>query len=70
MQTLNPAKSEKFKKECNNVKLADPISFLKFLRFCVSFYLQRFLCHWELFVNKSEYYGEHVSVLCIPVSRP
>lgn len=29
----------------------------------MTFYLQRFLCHWDLFVSKSEYYGKIYQML-------
>lgn len=38
-------------------------STLKWLRHYVSFHYRRFVCHWELFLTKSEYYGKIYQLL-------
>jgi len=66
-QRLNPSKSKQHAQKWQDFKdgyLNSPISStLKWLRHYVTFHYRRFVCHWELFLNKSEYYGKIYQLL-------
>ena len=66
-QRLNPSKSKQHAKKWQDFKegfFQKPItSTLKWLRHYVTFHYRRFVCHWELFLNKSEYYGKIYQLL-------
>lgn len=50
-------------KKKNEYSQKSLIGTLRWLRFLVSFHYRRFVCHWELFLNKSEYYGQIYQLL-------
>lgn len=62
LQRLISSKSKRYKQE--KKKRWNSIgSFFKWIQFYLSFQVQSFICHWELFLNKSEYYGKIYQLL-------
>ena len=39
------------------------MAYIRWIRYYLSFQVQGFICHWELFLNKSEYYGKIYQLL-------
>jgi hypothetical protein len=58
---LNPMKSKKYAEEFQALKKRKNI--FKWIKYYLSFHIRRFVCHWELFLNKNEYYGKIYQLL-------
>jgi hypothetical protein len=66
-QRLNSSKSKAYHEEWSTfvkkIRTWNLLAFFRWIRFYLKFHAQNLFCHWELFLNKSEYYGKIYQLL-------